>query len=57
MTFRRQMSMGLWPIIAMVAAGSAFIYFKLKDGVRRAQEARMDDMVDQSFPASDAPSY
>lgn len=52
------MSMGLWPIIAIAAAGSTFIYFKLKESTRRARESRVvDEMVDQSFPASDPPAY
>ncbi len=42
----------------LAVAGGVFLFQKLKCS-RQAErdDARLDDMLDQSFPASDAPAY
>jgi hypothetical protein len=47
-------------IISMLAlAGGVFLFQRIKCARQadREDDARLDDMVEQSFPASDAPAY
>jgi hypothetical protein len=46
-------------ILSLLAvAGGVFLFQRIKCARQAGRkEARLDDMLDQSFPASDAPAY
>jgi hypothetical protein len=46
-------------ILSLLAlAGGVFLFRRIKCGRQAEREdARLDEMLDQSFPASDAPAY
>ena len=57
LALKKSAATGVWPAAVIATASSAYLYFKLKREAHKRKDQKVDHMVDQSFPASDAPAY